>query len=75
MMTKQFLLKEYEQRQKNTNDVFEAIAKLTGNNIVITNLIDLYADCRAEEREALAQLEKYGIKSSEEAVYGCLHAV
>lgn len=74
-MTKQFLLKEYEQCQKNTNDVFEAIAKLTGNNIVITNLIDLYADCRAEEREALAQLEKYDIKSSEEAVYGCLRAV
>lgn len=74
-MTKQFLLQEYEQCQKNTNDVFEAIAKLTGNNVVITNLIDLYADCKAEEKEALAALEQHGIKSSEEAVYGCLHAV
>lgn len=74
-MTKQYLLQEYEQRQKNTNDVFEAISRLTGNNIVITNLINLYADCKAEEREALAQLEKYDIKSSEEAIYGCLRVV
>lgn len=74
-MNKQYLLKEYEQRQKDTGDVFNAISILTGDCIVITNLIDLYADCKAKEKEALAALEEYGVKNSEEAVYGCLHAV